>query len=73
MHDTTALLALKSRIHKRYISSPVLLYVLNIEPATDRLTVGADSQLAPANPLNWTGISTFTAPVRGHDRDSPPP
>ena len=47
-------------------SSP--LYVLNIDPMSHRVTVGADAELATrtlrARRLNWIGIATLTAPMR---------
>src|SRR5206468_10030498 len=42
------------------VSSPSPLYVLNIDPASHRVTVGADAELATvtlrANRLNWISI-----------------
>jgi tRNA-specific 2-thiouridylase len=50
------------------VSSPSPLYVLNIDPASHRVTVGADAELATttlrANRLNWISISDLTAPMR---------
>jgi tRNA-specific 2-thiouridylase len=47
-------------------SSP--LYVLNIDPASHRVTVGADAELATrtlrANRLNWVSIPALNAPMR---------
>jgi tRNA-uridine 2-sulfurtransferase len=47
-------------------SSP--LYVLRIDPASHRVTVGADAELATrtlrANRLNWISIPELTAPMR---------
>jgi tRNA-uridine 2-sulfurtransferase len=47
-------------------SSP--LYVLNIDPASHRVTVGADAELAHrtlrARRLNWIGIPELTTPMR---------
>jgi tRNA-uridine 2-sulfurtransferase len=47
-------------------SSP--LYVLNIDPASHRVTVGADAELATrtlrARRLNWISIPSLTAPMR---------
>jgi len=44
------------------------LYVLNIDPASHRVTVGADAELATrnlrANRLNWISIPELTAPMR---------
>jgi tRNA-specific 2-thiouridylase len=42
--------------------------VLNIDPASHRVTVGADAELATdtlrANRLNWISIPELTAPMR---------
>ncbi len=50
------------------VSSPTPLYVLNIDPASHRVTVGADAELATrslrANRLNWISIPALTAPMR---------
>jgi tRNA-uridine 2-sulfurtransferase len=50
------------------VSSPVPLYVLNIDPAGHRVTVGADEELATrtlrARDLNWISIVELTAPMR---------
>ena len=50
------------------VSSPSPLYVLNIDPASHRVTVGADAELAThtlrANRLNWISIPDLTAPMR---------
>jgi len=50
------------------VSSPSPLYVLQIDPASHRVTVGADEELATrtlrANRLNWISISELTAPMR---------
>ncbi|MGP8270651.1 MAG: tRNA 2-thiouridine(34) synthase MnmA [Terracidiphilus sp.] len=50
------------------VSSPSPLYVLNIDPATHRVTVGADDELATrtlcARRLNWISIPALTAPMR---------
>src|SRR5271169_2834720 len=50
------------------ISSPSPLYVLNIDPASHRVTVGADAELATrtlrAGRLNWVSIPELTAPMR---------
>jgi len=50
------------------VSSPSPLYVLNIDPATHRVTVGADEELATrtlrARRLNWVSIPALTAPLR---------
>jgi tRNA-specific 2-thiouridylase len=50
------------------VSSPTPLYVLNIDPATHRVTVGADEELATqtlrARNLNWISIPALTAPMR---------
>jgi tRNA-uridine 2-sulfurtransferase len=50
------------------VASPSPLYVLKIDPANHRVTVGADVELASrtlrANRLNWVGIPELTAPMR---------
>jgi tRNA-specific 2-thiouridylase len=50
------------------VSSPSPLYVLNIDPASHRVTVGADAELATrslrANRLNWISIPGLIAPMR---------
>ena len=50
------------------VSSPSPLYVLNIDPASHRVTVGADEELATrtlrARQLNWISIAELTAPMR---------
>jgi tRNA-specific 2-thiouridylase len=50
------------------VSSPSPLYVLNIDPANHRVTVGADAELATrilrARSLNWISIPALTAPMR---------
>ncbi len=50
------------------VASPSPLYVLNIDPANHRVTVGADAELATerlrANRLNWIGIPELTEPMR---------
>src|ERR1700758_2523717 len=50
------------------VSSPSPLYVLNIDPTSHRVTVGADAELATrtlrANRLNWISIPELTAPMR---------
>ena len=50
------------------VSSHAPLYVLSIDPASHRVTVGADAELATrtlhARGLNWISISTPTAPMR---------
>jgi tRNA-specific 2-thiouridylase len=50
------------------LSSPVPLYVLRIEPASHRVTVGADAELATrtlrARDLNWISIPELTGPMR---------
>jgi tRNA-uridine 2-sulfurtransferase len=50
------------------IASPSPLYVLNIDPASHRVTVGADEELATrelrANRVNWISIPSLTAPMR---------
>jgi tRNA-specific 2-thiouridylase len=50
------------------LSSPVPLYVLRIDPASHRVTVGADAELATrtlrARALNWISIPELTGPMR---------
>ena len=50
------------------VASPTPLYVLNIDPANHRVTVGADAELATRNlrarQLNWIGIPELTEPMR---------
>jgi tRNA-uridine 2-sulfurtransferase len=50
------------------VASPSPLYVLNIDPASHRVTVGADAELATrtlrANRVNWVSIPTLTEPMR---------
>jgi tRNA-specific 2-thiouridylase len=50
------------------VSSPSPLYVLNIDPSSHRVTVGADAELATttlrANRLNWISIPELTHPMR---------
>jgi len=50
------------------VSSPSPLYVLNIDPASHRVMVGADDELATrtlrARRLNWISIPELTAPMR---------
>ena len=50
------------------VSSPSPLYVLQIDPASHRVTVGADAELATrtlrANRLNWISIPELTGPMR---------
>ncbi|MGB8262195.1 MAG: tRNA 2-thiouridine(34) synthase MnmA [Terracidiphilus sp.] len=50
------------------VSSPSPLYVLNIDPASHRVTVGADAELATrslrARRLNWIAIPELRAPMR---------
>ena len=50
------------------VSSPSPLYVLNIDPANHRVTVGADAELAThtlrARRINWISIPELTAPMR---------
>jgi tRNA-specific 2-thiouridylase len=50
------------------VSSPTPLYVLNIDPVSHRVTVGADEELATrtlrARGLNWISISALTSPMR---------
>ncbi|MFZ0743978.1 MAG: tRNA 2-thiouridine(34) synthase MnmA [Terracidiphilus sp.] len=50
------------------VASPSPLYVLQIDPASHRVTVGADAELATrtlrANRLNWISIPGLTGPMR---------
>jgi tRNA-uridine 2-sulfurtransferase len=50
------------------IASPTPLYVLQIDSASHRVTVGADAELATrtlrANRLNWISIPELTGPMR---------
>ena len=50
------------------VASPSPLYVLNIDPMSHRVTVGADAELATrtlrARRLNWIGIAALVAPMR---------
>ncbi|HVZ84639.1 MAG TPA: tRNA 2-thiouridine(34) synthase MnmA [Terracidiphilus sp.] len=50
------------------VASPTPLYVLQIDPASHRVTVGADVELATrhlrAGRLNWISIPALTAPMR---------
>src|SRR5208282_6077982 len=50
------------------VSSPSPLYVLQIDPASHRVTVGADAELATrtlrAGRLNWISVPELTAPMR---------
>jgi tRNA-specific 2-thiouridylase len=50
------------------VSSPTPLYVLQIDPASHRVTVGADEELATrslrARDLNWISIPELSAPMR---------
>ncbi len=50
------------------VSSPAPLYVLQIDPASHRVTVGADQELATralrARDLNWISIAGLTGPMR---------
>ncbi|HZP04121.1 MAG TPA: tRNA 2-thiouridine(34) synthase MnmA [Terracidiphilus sp.] len=50
------------------VASPSPLYVLNIDPASHRVTVGADAELATrtlrARRLNWISIPELTGPMR---------
>jgi tRNA-uridine 2-sulfurtransferase len=50
------------------VASPLPLYVLNIDPASHRVTVGADEELAThhlrAGDLNWISIPELTGPMR---------
>jgi tRNA-specific 2-thiouridylase len=50
------------------VASPSPLYVLQIDPASHRVTVGADAELATrtlrAGRLNWISIPALTGPMR---------
>jgi tRNA-specific 2-thiouridylase len=50
------------------VNSPTPLYVLQIDPASHRVTVGADEELAThtlrARRLNWISIPELNAPMR---------
>jgi tRNA-specific 2-thiouridylase len=50
------------------VTSPSPLYVLQIDPASHRVTVGADAELATrtlrAGRLNWISVPELTAPMR---------
>lgn len=50
------------------VASPTPLYVLNIDAASHRVTVGADAELATRNlrarRLNWISIPQLSAPMR---------
>jgi tRNA-specific 2-thiouridylase len=50
------------------VSSPSPLYVLNIDPVSHRVTLGADEELATstlrARGLNWISIPELTGPMR---------
>jgi tRNA-specific 2-thiouridylase len=50
------------------VASPTPLYVLQIDPASHRVTVGADEELATktlrARCLNWISIEKLVAPMR---------
>ena len=50
------------------VASATPLYVLQIDPASHRVTVGADAELATrhlrAGRLNWISIAALTAPMR---------
>jgi tRNA-specific 2-thiouridylase len=50
------------------VASPEPLYVLQIDPASHRVTVGADAELATrtlrARQLNWISIAKLTGPIR---------
>jgi tRNA-specific 2-thiouridylase len=50
------------------VSSPTPLYVIQIDPTSHRVTVGADAELATrtlrAGRLNWISIPELTAPMR---------
>jgi tRNA-specific 2-thiouridylase len=50
------------------VASAAPLYVLNIDPASHRVMVGADAELAThklrARQLNWVSIAKLTGPMR---------
>jgi tRNA-specific 2-thiouridylase len=50
------------------VASAAPLYVINIDPASHRVTVGADAELATrtlrARQLNWVSITELTGPMR---------
>jgi tRNA-uridine 2-sulfurtransferase len=50
------------------VASPTALYVLNIDPASHKVTVGADAELATrtlrARQLNWISIAELTGLMR---------
>jgi len=50
------------------VSSPTPLYVLNIDSASHRVTVGADAELATrelhAQRVNWISVAALAAPMR---------
>ncbi len=50
------------------VGSPSPLYVLQIDPGSHRVTVGADAELATrtlrANRVNWIGVADLASPVR---------
>jgi tRNA-specific 2-thiouridylase len=50
------------------VASPTPLYVLQIDPASHRVTVGADAELATrtlrARDLNWISIAGLSGPMR---------
>jgi tRNA-specific 2-thiouridylase len=50
------------------VASPTPLYVIQIDPTSHRVTVGADEELATrnlrANRVNWVSIPALTAPMR---------
>lgn len=50
------------------VAGPMPFYVLNIDPASHRVTVGADSEVASrtlrARQLNWISIAELTEPMR---------
>jgi tRNA-specific 2-thiouridylase len=50
------------------VSSPSPLYVINIDPASHRVTIGADAELATktlhARRLNWISIPALSGPMR---------
>ena len=50
------------------VAGPMPFYVLNIDPASHRVTVGADAEVASrtlrARQLNWISVAELTGPMR---------
>ena len=59
------------------VASPTPLYVLQIDPASHRVTVGADAELAThtlrANRVNWISIPALDRADAREDQDPPSP